>query len=363
MPEIPRNRLIAILAALSLVAGLVWFGLGTKEVKDPSSEVPSSTRQSGAPESATGKAVPQSMKSSLGDGSITLREKLKGIYDEPDYREWPGLLLDLMMNASMDEVNALLSASDANFGDSPGFQDEMKAAAYERWFALDAASALRAIDKSTMSPDRKIHVLEVFLDEWTSREPDQVSAFMLEGDLKGIPADRVHGAIVRGASLNGAIDLVNSSLSRISDPTLKSYAVRAAARQLQRDHEAMFEDWLQALPISEQGAALAESAWILSDKDIDHALANLERLDQVEAELVPVTRARVVVQWAEDDPGKAADWVASQSLQGEEREDLFANILSVWFSEDQVAATTWVEALIAKGEIDESFMNRVASKL
>jgi hypothetical protein len=159
------------------------------------------------------------------------------------------------------------------------------------------------------------------------------------------------------------VALVNSSLSRILDPKLHSYAVRAAARHLQRDHAPLFEDWLAALPPAQQGAALAESAWILSDSDIDQALANLDRLAQVEAERVPVTRARVAVKWAEKDPVKAADWVATQDLQGEERESLFANVLSVWFSKDRDVAVAWVESLIATGKIDEAFMNRVAGRL
>ena len=55
--------------------------------------------------------------------------------------------------------------------------------------------------------------------------------------------------------------------------------------------------------------------------------------------------------------------MATQSLRGEEREALFADVLSVWFSKDQDVAAAWVESLIAKGQIDEAFMNRVATRL
>lgn len=292
-----------------------------------------------------------------------LVQELLEIQDDPDHKEWPGLLLDLMFNASIDQVQALLAASDGPLGDSPAFRDEMQIAAYERWYALDAAAALRAIDTSTMTPHRRVGAMEVFLDDWSSREPERVAAFLKEGELQGIPTDQAYGAVARGASLAGAVALVDEALAKIENPKLKSYAVRAAARQLQRDNGGLFEDWWTSLPPAHQGAALAESAWILSENQIDQALANLARLEQVEAERVPVTRARVVVQWAQEEPAKAANWVASQSLQGEEREALFANLLSVWFSEDRDVAVTWVKSLITKGEIDEAFMNRVAERL
>lgn len=374
MPQNPRKRILETTIAVLLLAaaGIWWLQINPQAEPEPSGtnttthnerlkSTASTPSGSAKKPTATSTTIPTDTDPAVEPATLT--QKLEEILNEPDSLERPGLLLDLMTGASMAEVQALLAASDAEFGDSPAFQDQMKAAAYERWYHLDPAAALRAMDRSTMAPERKSHLMEVFLDDWTGREPEQVAAFLQEGELKGIPTDRAYSAVVRGASLAGDVAFVNSALSRITDPKLHSYAVRAAARHLQRDHDSLFEDWLAALPASQQGAALAESAWILSKIDIDQALENLERLEQVEAERVPVTRARVVVKWAEEDPRKAADWVASQPLQGEEREALFANLLNVWVSKDRDVAMTWIEALIEKGEIDEAFMNRVATRM
>ena len=373
MSATTRNRFlgIGIVVALLVAVGALWFRLNPQAETEPSTREsavnqrpgPATPAQSGSLENPSEVSTSIPMETDRAGGRAALTQRLEAILNEPDSNEWPGMLLDLMQTASMADVQALLAASDGKLGESPAFRDEMKAAAYERWFALDPAAALRAIDKATMSPDRKVHFMEVFLDDWSGREPDRVSSFLQEGELRGIPIDKAYGAIVRGASLAGAVALVNASLSRISDPKLHSYAVRAAARNLQRDHDPLFENWLAALPTAHQGAAVAESVWMLSDTHIERALSNLKRLEQMEAERVQVTRTRVVVKWAEKDPKMAADWVATQSLRGEEREALFADVLSVWFSKDQDVAAAWVESLIAKGQIDEAFMNRVATRL
>lgn len=365
-----QNKLIAAGATGCLLMALLFLWQRQVSFPAPKADSPHSLPSGTATAIAGNSSQTPSSQSQTsrterdaGEEHAAFLQRLKDIQNDPEPTEWPGLLLDLMLTATLPDVQALLAASDSEFGDSPAFQDEMKAAAYERWYHLEPAAALRAMDHSTMASERKIHLMEVFLDDWSGRDPQQVAAFLQEGELAGVSVDKVYGAVARGASLAGAVALVDFSLSRISDPKLHSYAVRAAARHLQRDHAALFEEWMAALPPANQGAALAESAWILSDTNIDQALANLERLAQVEAERVPVTRARVAVRWAEKDPGKAADWVATQNLQGEERESLFANVLSVWFSKDRDVAVAWVEALIAKGQIDEDFMNRVAGRL
>lgn len=367
--SIPLRKLslsLLSLAFLCLVAATLWLRNNSQSASSASNT--STSKSSPANPSEGPSDLPthsQTLRTAqpLGEESSELTQQLLEIQNYPEHLEWPGLLLDLMLDASLDEVLALLAASEGPLGASPGFRDEMQIAAYERWYALDPAAALRAIDTATMTPHRRAAAMEVFLDDWTSREPEQVSAFLKEGELEGVSADLAYGAVARGASLAGAVALVDEALARIEDPKLHSYAVRAAARQLQRDHAELFEDWLTALPVTQQGAALAESAWILSEKKIDQALTNLARLEQIDAERVPVTRARVVVNWAEEAPREAANWVAGQALQGEEREALFANLLSVWFSEEKEGAISWVESLIEQGQIDEAFMNRVSSRM
>jgi hypothetical protein len=86
-------------------------------------------------------------------------------------------------------------------------------------------------------------------------------------------------------------------------------------------------------------------------------------LEEREADEFPVTRSRVLVKWAENEPVRAGAWVVEQGLSGEEREGLFSTFLRVWMYEDRSAAVAWAEELIEKGEIDDAFMNRVIARM
>ncbi|MDA7881625.1 hypothetical protein N9A94_04905 [Akkermansiaceae bacterium] len=294
--------------------------------------------------------------------SRDMRMEVDVIQKEPDFKEWPGLLFDLMHKASMKDVHEVLAISENAAAYSLGFRDSMKAAAFERWYHLDPAAALLAMDASSLSASQKNSRMEVFLEEWAGRSPQEVAAFLEQGQLAGVSSDLTYGALVRGSALNGATETVDAALGEIGDPKLRFYALKSAARVLQRDHGGQFDAWLSTLPDSDQNTALAESAWMLADKEIERALAGLDRLEERGADELPVTRQRVVVKWAQNEPAKAAAWVAAQKVTGRDREVLFANVLSVWVAKDQSAAVAWVDSLIAKGEIDEAFLNRVAAK-
>lgn len=297
----------------------------------------------------------------LNEMQSIMRLKVDAVQQEPDYKERPGMLYDLMLEASLQEVQELLKLSyDVNY--SLGFRDDMKAAAFERWYHLDPTAALRAMDASTLSSSMKNSRMEVFLEDWAGRSPQDVEAFLQEGKLTGVPSDLTYGALVRGSAKSGDLEVVDAALASIQDPKLKYYALKSAARVLQRDHADQFQDWLTTLTEADQNTALAESAWMLADKDIARALVGLDQLAARGADELPVTRRRVAVKWADNDPVKAADWVVAQDISGEEREVLFANVMRVWISNDQPAAVAWVDALIEKGEIDEAFMNRVAGR-
>lgn len=324
---------------------------------------PAAPAQSASSGNASEEAKTTPMEADATRDPAALTQRLEEIQSEPDSREWPGMLLDLMHEASMAEVQALLAASDGELGSSPGFRDEMKAAAYERWYHLDPVGALRAIDGATMSPRRKASVMATLLEDWSRRSPDQVSAFLLEGGLTGVSSDQIYGAIVRGSAISGAVDLVQSSISRIQDPKLRSYALREAARAFQRDHEALFDAWVGTLPSEDQATALAEGAWMLVDKDPNLALERLDQLEKLGADQLPVTRSRIVVKWSRQDPGNAGQWVLDQKLPEAERENLLSLVFKVWISKDRDAAAAWAEDSINRGTMDEALMNRVATRL
>ena len=292
----------------------------------------------------------------------SMRATVDAIQQDSDYKERPGMLYDLMHGASFQEVQELLTLSeDVNY--SAGFRDDMKAAAFERWYHLDPAAAILAMDASTLSSSRKNSRMEVFLEDWAHRSPQDVTAFLEQDQLTGVSADLTYGALVRGSAMNGNLAVVDAALARIEDPKLSYYALKSAARVLQRDHADQFEDWLRTLPDADQNTAIAESAWMLADKDIERALVGLDQLAARGADELPVTRVRVAVKWAENDPVQAANWMAVQDVIGEEREILFASVMRVWALKDKGAAIRWVESLLENGKIDEDFMNRVGGRL
>lgn len=294
--------------------------------------------------------------------SVGMRGELDAILEEPEYREWPSMLFDLMYDATLDEVAELLAISEDGSSYSLGFRDSMKAAAYERWYQLDPSTALSEMDASSLSESQKNSRMEVFLEDWASRSPDEVLAFLERRKLSGVTSDLTFGALVRGGASKGDLEVVDAALTRVEDPKSRYYALKSAARVLQRDHADQFDDWLGTLSAENQALAIAESAWIMAGENSDQALAGLKRLEEMEADNVSVTRARVLVKWAEKEPAKAAEWMVSQNVEGEEREMLFANLMSVWARKDRAAAVAWAEALIAEGKIDEAFMNRVAGR-
>lgn len=288
----------------------------------------------------------------------SIRMTVDDILKEPDYKEWPSMLFDLMHEASLEDVQELLAASEDSANYSLGYRDSMKAAAYERWYQLDPYTALIEMDASTLSASQKNSRMEVFLEDWASQSPQEVWSLLEQGQINRVSSDLTHGALARGSALNGNFELLDSALANIADSKLKYYALKSAARSIQRDHGDQFDAWLNTLPESDQNTALAESAWILADQDIERALIGLNQLEQRGADVLPVTRLRVAVKWADSDPVAAADWVSAQNVTGKDRETLFGNVLRVWASKDQPAAIAWVDSLIEKGEIDEAFMNR-----
>jgi len=307
--------------------------------------------------------VEKAVEASLSDMQATMLMKVEAIQQDSDYKEREGMLFDLMLDASMEEVMELLALSEEQNTYSQGLRNHMKVAAYERWYQLDPAAALLAMDASTLTSSIKNSRMEVFLQDWAERSPQDVAAFLEQGQLTGVSSDLTYGALVRGSALNGDLEVVDAALARMGDPKLRSYALRAAARALQRDHADQFEGWLNTLPVEEQNKAIAEGAWMLADKNIDGALAGLDRLAEQGADELAVTRSRILVKWARNDPARAGAWVVEQEISGEEREDLFSTLLSVWVREDRSAAIAWIENLIADGEIDDAFMNRVITRM
>lgn len=314
---------------------------------------------------ASGKFTPIANSAEVQEVAVrsALSQKVDIILIESDFRERPVMLYDLLQDASLQEVYELLALSDGDQNYSVGFRDAMKVAAYERWYELDTAAAIRAMDASVLSASQKNSRMETLLENWASRSPQDVIEFIQQGDLSGVSADLVYGAIVRGSAQQGDRSAVDFALGKIQDLKLRFYALKSAARVFQRDHADQFEDWLSTLPTEDQNVAIAESAWILADKDVEQALAGLASLDERDASQLPITRLRVVVKWADNDPVKAADWVAAQDVSSEDREILFANVMSVWASKDRGAAVAWANALIQKGKIDEAFMSRVAARM
>lgn len=293
-----------------------------------------------------------------------LSAKLAEILAEPDYREQPSMLFDLMSEASLEEVKALLALSEENPDYSEGFKESVAAAAFERWYSLDPASGIRALDASSLGLNRKKTLAEVLLEDWANQSPEEVFAFLGKGELTGVPSDTVYGSLVRGSAKTGDRASVEQALQRITDPKLHSYAVRAAARTLQDIHADVYGEWIETLPPSQQASAIGESAWILAGKkEIDGALEGLKRLEEMSAENLTIARRKVVVEWTRNEPARAADWALSQNIQGEEREILFGNVLRIWLADDNNAAVEWVESQVGSGKFDEAFMNRLAQRL
>ncbi|VGO12518.1 hypothetical protein PDESU_01071 [Pontiella desulfatans] len=357
---------ISVVVSVAVIAAILLGLYVLKESNQQETEgrtsgqpVPSVAEE---PDVQQGDSVTAKDEVHVGQRRPPLSQKVDAIQQEPDYKERPGMLFDLMLEASLQEVHGLLALSeDVTY--SVGFRDDMKAAAFERWYQLDPVAAIRAMDASTLSASQKNSRMEIFLEDWAGRSPQDVAALLGQGQLTGVSSDLTYGALVRGSAKNGDLEVVDAALALMDDPTLRFYALKSAARVLQRDHADRFEGWLVTLPGSDQNTALAESAWMLADQDMDRALLGLDQLAARGADELPVTRLRVAVKWADKDPVKAANWVAAQDVTGEDREILFANVMRVWISKDQSAAVAWVESLIEKGEIDEAFMNRVGGRL
>jgi hypothetical protein len=176
--------------------------------------------------------------------SRDMRMEVDVIQKEPDFKEWPSLLFDLMQQASIKDVHEVLAISDDAAAYSLGFRDSMKAAAFERWYHLDPAAALLAMDASSLSASQKNSKMEVFLEDWAGRVPQEVADFLEQGQLAGVSADLTYSALVRGSALNGTTETVDAALDTIGDPKLRYYALKSAARVLQRDHGAHFDAWL-----------------------------------------------------------------------------------------------------------------------
>lgn len=285
---------------------------------------------------------------------------LEGIRDTPDLKERPTMLYDLMSEASLAAVHELLVLSDdSNY--SEGFRDAMKVAAYERWYVLDPATAIREAGASLMTQNQKVAQLQAYLDDWSGKSPKEVMSFIKQGVPSGLTEDQVYGAIVRGGASAGDRELIDYAFQRMTDPRYRKYAIQAVAASLRMDHNDLFEDWLASLSVEEQKTAIAESAKFLVDTDIDQAIEELQFLAESEAEQLSVAVSRVVVKWTEKDPKAAAEWV--QKFKGKQRETLFANVINVWLLADEDATLDWISSLLKDGVIDEAFLERVAVKM
>ncbi|MFC7335954.1 hypothetical protein ACFQY0_02090 [Haloferula chungangensis] len=303
------------------------------------------------------------LKSEGGDKHSHLAEKLDAHLAEADERDWLEVLYDLMREASIEDVQALLALSDGTPEYSVGFRDEMKLAAFERWYHLDPAAALRAIAASSLSADRRESRVELYLEDWAGRAPREVLAFLQQGELAGVSPDVIYGALARGGAASGERTVFEDALGRVEEPKRRNFTLKSLARTLQRDHEILFDAWVPTLPSDDQAIAIAESAWMLVDQDPDRALARLDQLEELGADELSVTRSRVVVKWTRKDPVKAGQWVLAQNLVAEEREELVSLAFKVWLSEDDEAAMAWAEDTIEKGAMDEALMNRVVTRL
>lgn len=360
-----KSTVFLSFGGLILLVAVVLINGGGKEPQAGRGSVP----QDGESDSSQ-LDIEQALQSSKSGKEITreriasLSRKLDLILEDPNYREHPSLLFDLMSGATLEEVKMLLSLAEGSASYSIGFKESVAAAGYERWYGLDPAGGIRALDASSLGERRKNTVAEVLLEDWANKSPEEVLQFLQEGGLNGVPADTVYGSLVRGSAQKGDRASVDLALQNIKDPKLHSFALRSAARSLQASHAQEYQEWVETLPPVQQGAALGESAWILAEKkEIEGALGTLQRLQDMDAESLTVARRKVAVEWARDNPSSAAEWLVSQEIPTEEQEILFSNVLRVWLADDNNAAVEWIESQLNSGAFEEEFMNRLARRL
>ncbi|MBK1826583.1 hypothetical protein [Haloferula rosea] len=347
------SALVIGMAALVFISGPQSDMAKTNHISGIPTDSPSTTRTSDRGPS----------KPSSGGSHSGLAEKLNALLAEADERDQSEVLYDLMLEAPLEEVRELLALSDGTEEYSAGFREEMKLAAFERWHHLDPAEALRAIAASSLSADRRDSRIELYLEDWAGRAPQEVRAFLQEEGLAGVSQDVIDCALARGAAASGERAMFEDALGRIEEPKRRNFTIKSVARTLQRDHEALFDAWVPTLPSEDQATAIAESAWMLVDQDPDRALARLDQLEELGTDELSVTRSRVAVKWTRKDPVKAGQWVLTQNLVAEEREELVSLVFKVWMSKDRDAAVAWAEDSIKRGAMDEAFMNRVAERL
>lgn len=313
---------------------------------------------------AADKGVPlrgEGSQETIGEGELVGRLQL--IRNEPDHRVIPERISDLMLDASLSEVRALLAICESDPSFSVGFRDHIRVAAFERWYHLDPGAALRAIVASAMFADRRDSRVKLYLEDWARRAPQEVRAFLQQGELAGVSPDVVYGALARGGAASGERTVFEDALARVEEPKSRHFTLKSVARILQRDHEVLFDDWLPTLSSKDQAVVLSEGAWMLADQKPERALERLQQLAELGADELPITRSRVVVKWTRKDPAKAGQWVLAQNLAAAEREELVSLVFKVWLSEDDGAAMAWAEDSIEKGAMDEAFMNRVVTRL
>lgn len=350
---------LTILTGAGLCVWLLWKPMVADKTprveKESITFATSSNPKSEFPETKSKKAdVPSSLMDPFVERLLTIQKK-------ENHREIPGFVYDLVREVSLPELQDLLEVARTHPELSAGLRDEIFVAAYERWYELDPVTALREMDASALSPNRKASRMEVLLEDWASREPGEMLAFLEEEKLAGVSSDSIFGALARGSAAKGELAILEEALAKINEPKLRSFALKSSARVLQRDEETLFESWLPKLTPQDQAIALAESAWILADEDIELSLQRMRQLEELGAESLPVTRSRVVVKWTRNEPAAAGQWVLEQQLPEAERVDLFAIFFRVWLAENRKQAVAWAEDSIARGLLDESFLNQVAS--
>ncbi|MFC7336051.1 hypothetical protein ACFQY0_02585 [Haloferula chungangensis] len=327
------------------------------ETHDPFNN-PNATDRSGG-SSLTSPKPPQSLE----ERRASLTRKLEEVFGHEDFREHPAMLHDLLLDASVADLQLALEISRGHPQFTPGFIDSFSAAVYERWFGIDPVTAISEVAQSDLTENRKRTLIENLLEDWANRSPKEALSFFLKEGSLGVESDHLYGAIARGSSSKGDLNVLEQILDHIADPKLRSFAVRQAARNLQQHHTAKFEEWVGTLSPADQPLAIGESAWLLAaGQDIDQALHQLTRLEDMSADNHALVRRRVLAEWAEHQP-IAAEWLLHQRVQGEEREVLFANLLSHWLSQDRGLASRWLEDQVAAGALDHDFVNRVAERL
>lgn len=294
------------------------------------------------------------------EGSFT--EELLTIQGMENHREIPEFVSDLLREASLVEVREFLEVAQSHPDFSPGFRNHLFVAGYERWYEFDPTEALRKMDASALTQNRKASRMGVLLEDWASKEPAEVLAFLGEQELGGISMDASLSALARGSASGGELAVLETAFAKIKDTKQRNFALKASARTLQRDHESLLESWLPKLTPDEQNAVLAESAWILADQNIAQSLEKLNELEQREANNLPVTRSRILVKWTRKEPRAAGEWLLEQNFPETQQEELFALFFRVWLAENREKSVSWVEESIERGKLDDAFMNRVVSQ-